>query len=44
VRDFAEKNPAFAIEAGLAALRWLVDGHGHDITSIDVLDAHGQTR
>ncbi len=27
-RDFAEKNPAFAVEAGMAALRWLVEGYG----------------
>ena len=25
-RDFAQTNPAFAVEAGLAALRWLVRG------------------
>ncbi len=27
-RDFAHTNPAFAVEAGLAALRWLVQGYG----------------
>jgi hypothetical protein len=35
-RDFAETNPAVAAEAGLAALRWLIHGHGHEITSADV--------
>ncbi|MEE4277445.1 MAG: hypothetical protein V2I82_03150 [Halieaceae bacterium] len=35
-RDFREKNPAFAIEAGLAALRWLAAGYGYDTTSADV--------
>ncbi|MEO7134357.1 MAG: hypothetical protein ABI024_09055 [Vicinamibacterales bacterium] len=28
-RDFAETKPEFAIEAGLAALRWLVNGYGY---------------
>jgi hypothetical protein len=27
-RDFEEKGPEFAIEAGMAALRWLVEGYG----------------
>jgi len=35
-RDFREKNPAFAIEAGLAALHWLAAGYGYDTTSADV--------
>lgn len=38
-RDFREKNPAFAIEAGLAALHWLAAGYGYDITSTDVYAA-----
>ncbi len=42
-RDFAEKNPAFAIEAGLAALRWLVQGYGYEITSADVWTAYTHT-
>jgi hypothetical protein len=42
-RDFVEKNPAFAIEAGIAALRWLVQGHGYDITSADVWAAYAHT-
>ncbi len=39
-RDFAEKEPEFAISAGLAALRWIALGHGYEITGLDVLDAH----
>jgi hypothetical protein len=35
-RDFVERNPAFAVEAGLAALRWLVQDYGYEITSADV--------
>ncbi len=42
-RDFAETNPAFAVEAGLAALRWLVKGHGYEITSADVWAAYAHT-
>ncbi len=42
-RDFAEKNPVFAMEAGMAALRWLVEGYGYEITSLDVLNAYSFT-
>jgi len=39
-RDFAEKQPEFALAAGLAALHWISLGHGYDITGADVLDAY----
>ena len=42
-RDFAEVNPTFATEAGLAALRWLAAGHGYEITGLDVWAAYHQT-
>lgn len=42
-RDFAEQNPVFAMEAGLAALQWLVQGYGYEITSADVWAAHSNT-
>ena len=42
-RDFEEKNPSFALEAGMAALHWLVQGYGYDITSADVHAAHDHT-
>ena len=42
-RDFEAKNPTFALEAGMAALRWLVEGYGYDITSVDVLGAYTHT-
>ena len=42
-RDFAEKNPAFAIEAGIAALRWLVEGYGYEVTALDVSSAYSFT-
>ena len=42
-RDFAETRPAFALEAGLAALRWLVRGFGYEITAVDVRAAYSHT-
>ena len=42
-RDFAETQPAFAIEAGIAALRWLVAGYGYEITGADVGSAYNYT-
>ena len=42
-RDFAQTNPTFAVEAGLAALRWLVRGYGYEITSVDVRAAYSHT-
>jgi tetratricopeptide (TPR) repeat protein len=42
-RDFAETRPEFAIEAGLAALRWLVEGYGYEITGADVWAAYANT-
>ena len=35
-KDEAVTHPAFAIEAGIAALRWLCQGYGYEITSMDV--------
>jgi tetratricopeptide (TPR) repeat protein len=35
-RDFAVERPEFARDAGMAALRWLVEGHGYEVTSLDV--------
>ena len=38
-----DKNPMFAVEAGIAALRWLCAGYGYEITGIDVGDAYRHT-
>ena len=38
-KEAATGHPAFSVEAGMAALRWLCEGHGYEITSVDVLDA-----
>lgn len=39
-RDFAEKNPPFAIETGIASLRWIAEGYGYEITGADVYQAY----
>ncbi len=39
-RDFLETEPAFALGAAMAALRWLNEGWGYEVTSIDVVDAY----
>lgn len=39
-RDMKDKEPHFAAEVGIAALRWLIAGYGYDITRLDVLDAY----
>ncbi|MGM0428320.1 MAG: hypothetical protein ACQEQ7_13905 [Thermodesulfobacteriota bacterium] len=39
-RDMAETDPSFSMEAGLAALKWLVEGYGYDITGMDVWKAY----
>ncbi len=38
-KEMAEKQPRFAMEAGLAALRWLVRGYGYEVTNLDVRQA-----
>ena len=38
-----QKEPAFAVEAGLAALHWLVQGYGYEITSEDAWVAYETT-
>lgn len=42
-RDFAEENAEFALEAGMAALHWLVEGYGYEITGLDVESAFSHT-
>jgi hypothetical protein len=38
--DYVDKNPEFALGAALAALRWLCEGYGYEISSLDVLAAY----
>lgn len=42
-RDFAEREPSFAVRAGLLALRWLAEGYGYEVTAADVLAAYTNT-
>ncbi len=42
-RDMAETEPRFAVEAGVAALRWLAEGYGYEITGWDVQEAYDYT-
>lgn len=42
-RDMAGERPAFAVEAGLLALRRLAEGYGYEITGADVLAAYSNT-
>lgn len=42
-KDMCVTQPAFAVEAGMAALRWLVEGYGYDITAMDVREAYNYT-
>jgi hypothetical protein len=39
-RDYAVKQPAFALAAGMTALRGIASGWGYEITGVDVLDAY----
>lgn len=38
-----EKEPRFAVEAGMAALRWLAEGYGYEIIGADVWAAYIHT-
>lgn len=42
-RDFIETHPGFALGAGLAALYWLEQGYGYEITGADVWAAYSNT-
>ena len=42
-RDFAETQPLFSVRTGLAALHWISEGYGYEITGADVLAAYEHT-
>lgn len=42
-RDFQEKNPPFAVNAGIAALHWFNQGYGYEVTTADFVDAYTYT-
>jgi hypothetical protein len=39
-RNYLEIKPAFALGAAMAALRWLSEGWGYEVTSADVVEAY----
>ena len=39
-RDFLESEPAFSLGAAIAALRWLNEGWGYEVTGMDVVEAY----
>ena len=39
-RDHLGSQPAFSTEAALAALHWMSQGHGYDLTGLDVREAY----
>jgi len=41
-RDYLDSEPVFALGAAMAALRWLSDGWGYEVTGIDVLEAYNR--
>ena len=40
---YKRQEPGFAVNAGLVALHWLVEGYGYDITGADVWEAYRST-
>jgi hypothetical protein len=42
-KEAATEHPAFAVEAGMAALKWLCAGCGYEITSLDIWAAYRHT-
>jgi yecA family protein len=39
-RDFGEKLPQFAVEASVAAVRWIAEGFGYELRVLDVIMAY----
>ncbi len=39
-RDYLETEPEFALGCAMAALRWLSEGWGYEVTSADVVEAY----
>jgi len=41
-KDYLDTEPAFALGSAMAALRWLSEGWGYEVTSADVVEAYDQ--
>ncbi len=37
---YVDKEPGFALGSAMAALRWLCEGWGYEVTSVDVVEAY----
>ncbi len=42
-KEMSATQPGFAVEAGMTALRWLVEGYGYEITAMEVREAYNHT-
>ena len=42
-RKYVQDRPEFALEVGMLALRWLLEGYGYEITQLDVWAAYRAT-
>ena len=42
-KEMSATQPFFAVEAGMAALRWLVEGYGYEITAMEVREAYNHS-
>ncbi|WP_135607059.1 hypothetical protein [Solemya velesiana gill symbiont] len=41
-RDYLDTEPAFALGSAIAALRWLSEGWGYEVASVDVAEAYNR--
>lgn len=42
-RDFGERLPAFAVEAGVLSLHWIVEGHAYEVAGHEGLEVFSHT-
>jgi hypothetical protein len=42
-KETVNEHPEFAVEAGMTAIRWLCEGYGYEITSLDIWAAYRHT-
>lgn len=40
-KDHLDSQPAFAVQAAVAALHWIADGYGYELTALDARAAYG---
>jgi hypothetical protein len=42
-RDMIDNHPAFALQVAQAALEWIAQGYGYEVTLLEVKDIHALT-